>query len=205
MASNTRIVFGDLLPGETPIDDSSGLKVSGVSTRRQLSIVEAENIRKVLVKYFGGDLSDEIAPFDLIWAKRLHQEMYEEVWEWAGQFRLKDLNLGCPWAQVPEMTHNLFENLKYWKDQKVDLLEQATHLHHQSVFIHPFQNGNGRWARMLTNVWLCLHGSPDVAWPEETIGSSSPIRSQYIEALKAADDGAMGRLIDLHRQYLRIE
>jgi len=28
-----KIVFADLLPGETPIDDITGLKVSGISTK----------------------------------------------------------------------------------------------------------------------------------------------------------------------------
>jgi Fic-DOC domain mobile mystery protein B len=200
-----KVIFGNLLPGETPIDDITGLKVCAVATRRQLSLIEAENIRKVLVKYFGGDLSSEIAPFDLTWAKKLHQEMYGDVWDWAGQFRQRDLNLGCSWTQIQERAHNVFEDLSYWKDEGVDLVEQATRLHHQAGFIHPFLNGNGRWARMLTNIWLCLHGSPDVAWPEETIGSDSPIRSGYIEALKAADDGDTDLLLVLHRQYLRAE
>lgn len=177
-----KVIFEDLLPGETPIDDVSGLKIPGIATRRQLSLVEAENIRKALVKYFGGDLSSEIAPFSLRWAKQLHQEMYGDIWDWAGQFRHRDVNLGCSWPQIQEKTHNLLEDLSFWKNQGVDLIEQATRLHHQAILIHPFLNGNGRWARMLTNIWLGIHGSPDVAWPEETIGSNSPIRSEYIEA-----------------------
>jgi Fic-DOC domain mobile mystery protein B len=200
-----KVIFEDLLPGETPIDDISGLRVPGIATRRQLSLVEAENIRKALVKYFGGDLSSEIAPFDFTWAKQLHREMYGDIWDWAGQFRQTDLNLGCSWTQIQERVHNLFEDLNFWKNQGVELLEQATRLHHQAVFIHPFLNGNGRWARMLTNIWLGLHGSLDVAWPEETIGSDSLIRTGYIDALKAADEGDMGRLLVLHRQYLRVE
>jgi len=45
------IVFADLRPGETPIDDITGLKVSGISTRKELSFFEAANIRKPMVKY----------------------------------------------------------------------------------------------------------------------------------------------------------
>ncbi len=66
-----KVVFGDLLPGETPIDDATGLKVPGIVTRTQLGLAEAENIRKALVKYFGGELTEELAPLDLTWAKRL--------------------------------------------------------------------------------------------------------------------------------------
>ena len=39
------------IPGETPIADISGLIPKHVTSRAQLNIVEAENIRKVIVKY----------------------------------------------------------------------------------------------------------------------------------------------------------
>lgn len=38
------------IPGETPVDDLSGLKIKTVRTRRQLAIVEAENIRKATLR-----------------------------------------------------------------------------------------------------------------------------------------------------------
>ena len=40
------------IPGETPID-ISGLKISGINNRQDLSVVEAENVRKAIVKYLG--------------------------------------------------------------------------------------------------------------------------------------------------------
>jgi hypothetical protein len=54
----------ETLPGETPIDNTLGLKVEGVTTRKQLNVLEAENIRKALVKYFAKKLSRRNAPFD---------------------------------------------------------------------------------------------------------------------------------------------
>jgi fido (protein-threonine AMPylation protein) len=87
-----KVIFGDLLPGETPIDDSTGLKIPGITTRKELNEVEAEGIRKTLRKYFGVDvLTREIAPFDFDWTQRLHGEMFEDDWDWAGIFRLKNL------------------------------------------------------------------------------------------------------------------
>jgi len=195
-----KIIFEDLLPGETPIDDVSQLKIPGISTRRELTIVEAENIRKVLVHYFT-DRPRGIASFDLDWARNLHREMYEDVWGWAGQFRARDLNLGCHWTQIQEQLYNLLENLRFWETNGVDLIEQATWLHHRAVQIHPFVNGNGRWARILANIWLVDHGYSHVHWPEQTIGDHSFIRNEYIEALKAADLGHYDPLVDLHRRF----
>ena len=84
----------------------------------------------------------------------------------------------------------------------MDLAEQATRLHHVAVKIHPFVNGNGRWGRMLTNIWLALHGGPYVAWPEELIGAVSPIRGEYIAALQAADAGDIDPFLVMHRKHI---
>ena len=84
----------------------------------------------------------------------------------------------------------------------MSLLEQAARLHYRAVWIHPFKNGNGRWARLLANIWLRLHGSPIVLWPDESIGQESIIRNEYIKALKFADQGDFGPLLALHNRHL---
>ncbi len=83
----------------------------------------------------------------------------------------------------------------------MSLLEQATRLHYRAVWIHPFWNGNGRWARLLANIWLARHKAPLVFWPEENIGQESPIRYEYLKALRAADGGDFGPVLALHCQY----
>ena len=191
----------ETLPGETPIDDTSGLKLKDVRTRKELAFVEAENVRTVVVKYLAAKPSRRLAPFDLSWSLKLHQEMFGDVWEWAGRPRQVDLNLGLPWHQVQVDLKNLFDDLAFWEKNWPDVLEQATHLHHRAVHIHPFVDGNGRWARMLANIWLQLHDCPITVWPEETIGTVSKIRDKYLEAISAADKGEIGPLIELHRRF----
>ncbi len=58
------------LPGETPIEDVSGLKVKSIKTRGQLAVAEAQNIRKVVVKYLGSKPNRRIARFDLSWSRK---------------------------------------------------------------------------------------------------------------------------------------
>lgn len=188
------------IPGETPID-ISGLKLTGVTNRRELSIVEAENVRKAIVKYLGGSLTRRMAKFDLSWMLKLHLEMFGDVWKWAGQTRKINLNLGSPWHQVPIQLQRLCDDLDYWKTNWPDVIEQAAHLHHRAVQIHPFPNGNGRWSRLLANIWLKLHKQPLTDWPEEVIGSTSLVRDEYLAAVRAADEGDDTRLIDLHRRF----
>lgn len=191
----------ETLPGETPIDDVSGLKIRDVRTRNELSVVEAENIRKAVVKYLAAKPSRRMAPFDLAWSLKLHQEMFGDVWEWAGRPRQIDLNLGVPWHQVQTALLNVLDDLAFWEENWPAVVEQAAHLHHRAVQVHPFQNGNGRWSRMMANIWLRIHDVPITVWPEETIGTVSTIRDEYLEAIRSADEGRFELLIELHTRF----
>ena len=190
------------LPGEAPIDDISGLKVSGVATRSELNKIEAENIRKAVVKYLAAKPSRRTAPFDLPWVLQLHREMFGDVWARAGTIRTTVTNsIGVGPKQIEVGLAALLDDLAFWQQQGEDELKQAVMLHHRAVHIHPFQNGNGRWARLLANIRLRVLGHQLTEWPEETIGAESVIRNDYIAAIKVADDGEYGPLLDLHRQF----
>jgi Fic-DOC domain mobile mystery protein B len=193
-----------LMPGETPID-VSGLKRKGINTRAELNEAEADNIRKAVVKYLAAKPSRRSAPFTLSWAKRLHKQMFGDVWKWAGEFRQENLNLGCDWHQVPMQLQALLDDLAFWEAQRDSLLEQAARLHHRAVSIHPFPNGNGRWARMLANIWLKRHGHAITEWPEATIGSKSVVRDDYLAAIRAADLGDERPLLALHQRFTSME
>ncbi len=189
------------IPGETPIDDISGLKIKSVRTRAALNVVEAENIRTAMMKYLASKPTRRQVPFDLHWLKMLHRSMFGRVWSWAGEIRTTDLNLGTPHSQVEAHLQHLLGDLEYWERNGLPLIEQAAMLHHRAVQIHPFLNGNGRWARMMANIWLKLHDCSLTNWPEESIGGESTIRQEYLAAIKAADDGDCVALIALHQRY----
>ncbi len=192
------------IPDETPIDPS-GLRPAVrrvVHSRAELNPLEAENIRVAIVKYLVGTPSRRLAPFTFEWALRVHKEMLAKVWLWAGRIRTVELNLGSPAWRIQTDLHELLEDLRCWEDSDMPLAEQAATLHYRAVHIHPFENGNGRWARLLANIWLKQHSGPVTRWPEDGItGGTSPIRAEYIEALKLADQCDMSRLIDLHNKY----
>jgi Fic-DOC domain mobile mystery protein B len=190
------------IPGETPIDDVSGLLRSDVGTRRQLNQAEAENIAAAAAKYLVGRLTDKEAPFTFDWVFELHREMFGTVWAWAGKPRSHDLNIGCPFYDVEARVLDLVRTLPYLgKGDPYPLVADAALLHHRAVSIHPFINGNGRWSRMLANIWLRTHGAKPTEWPGPDIGEVSPIRTAYLEALQAADRGDLSRLTELHRRY----
>ena len=192
----------DPIDGETPIDPSY-LNHKLIKTRAQLNIAEAENILKAVVKYFVAKPSGKLAPFDLNWFQQLHQEMFGDVWEYAGSFRQSDLNIGVKWPNIQTDVLELTNSIKYWHENGTyNVLETSVRIHYQAVFIHPFLNGNGRWSRLLGNIYLKQNDHPLVRWPEETIGAESKVRAEYLEAVKRADTGDLTVLIGLHREFL---
>ena len=67
-------------------------------------------------------------------------------------------------------------------ESKVHPIETASFLHHKFVAIHPFSDGNGRVARLLTNLYLISRGFPPIVLKKED-------RGKYYKYLRAADAG----------------
>jgi Fic-DOC domain mobile mystery protein B len=195
--------FDPPIPGQTPLDDISGLRVKGISTTAELNALEAENIRKATIKYLATKPSRRSARFDVRWMLKLHKEMFGDVWEWAGTLRKRETNIGSLSHQMEVELHSLVEDLHTWAESEMPLLEQAARLHHVAVRIHPFLGGNGRWSRMLANIWLMLNGAGPIEWPESTIGTTSTIQKEYLDAVKAADRGDYSKLVALHERFAR--
>ena len=54
---------------------------------------------------------------------------------------------------------------------------------------------------MLANILLRVEGLPFTEWPDVAIREVSPIRGEYIAAVKAADRGDYEPLLKMHRKY----
>lgn len=96
----------------------------------------------------------------------------------------------CP----PESTHVEMTKLLDWhreyeKDKKIGAVEHAAWLHYRFVQIHPFQDGNGRMARLIMSYVLAKHGAFP---PIITIGN----RDQYIDSLEESDGGNLQPFLD---------
>jgi Fic-DOC domain mobile mystery protein B len=185
----------------TPLDDISGLKLPSdkVYTLREVYIAEATNIAVATIKYLSAPPSKREAPFSYEWLSQLHEEMFGNVWQWAGEFRQVELSIGIKAYQVPTALKELADDISFWDKHKTfDIYETATRIHHRAVQIHPFKNGNGRWSRMLANIYLRQNGSMPVKWQEDLLSKENPKRDEYILALKAADNGDYSSLIAMH-------
>ncbi len=67
--------------------------------------------------------------------------------------------------------------------------ELATRFHHRLVSIHPFPNGNGRHARLATDILVRQQKGKRFTWGSQSLVAAGDTREVYIAALKAADNG----------------
>ena len=83
------------------------------------------------------------------------------------------------------------------------VLEIAARLHHRLTKMHPFKDGNGRHARLITDIFLHSRDHPLPKWPQiHRLTQGDVIRKQYIAALKKSDDGDYSALRILLEDWL---
>lgn len=185
-------LFGPDPIGATPLspDDFVDLIPMWVSNRADLNQAEASNISDAQDLYFSRRLSLATILDDLF-VRKLHMNMYGDVWTWAGKYRTRELSIGVPSDRVAVEVRNLMEDSSFWFET-TDAQEQdqaICRVHHRLVAVHPFINGNGRLSRMYADLLAVSLGRPVFSWGGTKLGKDSETRLAYIAALKAADGG----------------
>ena len=187
--------------GATPLDrdESEGLIPTHVTMREQLNRLEQENIVEAM-QWLKSARPREI--LDETFIRKLHQRMFGRVWKWAGQFRTSDKNIGIAKERIGVELRNLcadtkaqIEHASYPPD------EIACRFHHRLVWIHPFPNGNGRHARLITDLLLeKVLRRPPFTWGGMSGIPEGDVRAAYLDALRAADKGDFRRLTEFIRK-----
>lgn len=193
--------------GATPLnlDDMLGLKLKHIDTREQLNEVEAANIVQGQIwasKLKGRSKEptlDDIFSRDFV--TNLHKALFGEVWQWAGAFRQRELNIGVDPKNIAVDLHNFLEDAKCWVEFKhYDNLELSARIQHRLVQIHPFVNGNGRHSRIFTDVVrVFLLNDKPMKWANIKLENMTEERNSYISGLREADTGDLSNFI----QYLQ--
>jgi Fic-DOC domain mobile mystery protein B len=174
----------------TPLaeEEKEGLIPSWLTFRHELNAVEQENILLAEQWAFSGR-KREILTEKFI--RDLHKRMFGKVWKWAGMFRQTARNIGVDaWKIAPDLK-TLLDDTRYWIEHHTYPPDEiAARFHHRLVWIHPFPNGNGRMARLMTDVLLTAQlQQPRFSWGSANLVDISQTRQQYVQALRAADDG----------------
>jgi Fic-DOC domain mobile mystery protein B len=182
--------------GATPLEreEAEGLLLSHISTRKELDRFEQENIIEAEKWAFKGRKKDSLTVDFFL---RLHKKMFGSVWRWAGQFRTSDKNIGVPVWQISTELKKLCDDVAFWIGNATYPPDEiAARFHHRLTMIHPFPNGNGRHARLMTDILLeKVLGQPHFTWGSGNLTDAGDCRKQYIDALYAADQRDFGPLL----------
>jgi Fic-DOC domain mobile mystery protein B len=187
----TEYIF-DGAPGSTSLEEEEKEQLipRTITTRSQLNEEEQLNILAGTLWLDGSRMKAK----DLLTTKRIqsiHRRMFDRVWKWAGKFRQSNKNIGIPWSQIPVSLDSLFNDTLIqigdigslrWSNDEI-----AIRFHHRLVAIHPFVNGNGRHARLVTDKLLTILGEEEFTWGQSSLDHDGDARQRYIEALGAAD------------------
>lgn len=175
----------------------------GVLSRTQLLQLEIEGTKRGLeyiYSFIKTDQNSEITP-ELIC--HLHAVSFKWIFpEWAGSYRIIQVTYSgkeAPfYAQVFELVINLCADLKEriknlpqntQPDFILEVVKLLAWFQHRFVVIHPFQDYNGRIARMLTVLILLK-----LNLPVAEIKAQEKDRVDYLHAMQKADQGDFSNL-----------
>lgn len=176
--------------GATPLDEDERrqLKPAHITTRNELNEWEQSNISEAFDWAFSSRRGGRPPPLSDAYVRRLHKRMFGKTWKWAGEYRTTAKNIGIvPW-QIAEQVRILCDNTQYQIDHTAfDADKLAAEFHHRLVEIHSFPNGNGRHARLMTDVLLKSLGREPFTWGGGNLETAGTARARYLDALRAAD------------------
>lgn len=186
--------------------------VFGIIPRSKLLKLEIEGTRKGL-EYISNVLqTNKNTPITPELICKLHNVSFGWIFpQWAGKFRKIQVTFSDKEApiyfQVPELVTNLCKDLAERlsnfpsKDKEEFIIEVVVLLawfQHRLVFIHPFQDYNGRIARMVTILILLQLDLP----PIELKADKGEDRKLYLASMQKADRGDYSLLEQLISQAL---
>ena len=191
----------EYIDGQTPIDEDEkdGLLIETISTHSELDEFEQQNIEEAMQWVFGKKFKAK-GVFTEKFICNLHKRMYANVWAWAGDFRKTDKNIGVDKHQIPIQLKMLCDDALYWVEHNTyPPAEIAVRFKHRIVSIHCFPNGNGRHSRLMADIIIeKLFRAEIFSWGA-SISKSADTRTAYLHAVKTADTGDYGSLLEFAR------
>lgn len=188
--------------GQNPLDEDEkeGLLIPTIATREELDEFEQHNVEEAMQWVLSRSLKAENIPAEKF-MRNLHKRMFGDVWAWAGKFRKTDKNLGIDHRQVQVALKYLCDDTIFWiQKESFTPDETALRFKHRIVSIHCFPNGNGRHSRLMADVIINkVYKLPLFSWGAGDSENEGKARSDYIQALRAADNGDFEPLLKFAR------
>ena len=186
------LLFGKVT-GEGDLKDFVDMKASQVGLKMMTE--EAETSKTPLTQNFIRQLHKTLLREDYTVYRNLPGGMTTSYVIHAGQYKTRPNSVITRYGDrfdyaSPEETPALMTDLVDWYNEeeqkgKLTPVELAALFHYRYIRIHPFEDGNGRIARLLVNYILARHG-----WPMIVVRSRD--KSDYLDALHVTDQEVGG-------------
>ena len=199
------LLFGKVI-GEANVKDVQEMTASNVGLK--MMIEEAAMKEMPLTQNFVLTLHRTLLREDYMVYRQMPGGVQTSYVVHAGQYKTRPNSVITRDGQrfeyaLPEETPGLMTELVDWynkaeKERKLSPVELAALFHYRYIRIHPFEDGNGRIARLLVNFIFFRHDYPMIV-------VRSRLKNEYLEALHQADlsvgpvpsDGARAQLRDI--------
>ncbi|MDR2964524.1 MAG: Fic family protein [Treponema sp.] len=193
------LLFGDVM-GNARMQDYEEMKAHNVGLEWMKSLAKDKD--KLLSEVFIRELNKIILVRDFYKTSRDRDYRYKIN---VGTYKTRPNSVITPSGEVfnyasPEETPSLMNDLIQWyrkeeKREKLKIEELAAMFHYRYIRIHPFEDGNGRIARLIVNYILLRHDYPMIVVRTDD-------RDKYLETLHKCDlrtgqipsDGAIAAL-----------
>ncbi len=173
---------------ETKVVIEEGITVRGKPLKDHLEAVNSAQAYDLIETLAKG--SEDI---DHATIQQLHEILMHGILLKPGKCRTKNVRITGAVKSPPDFSKviNLMDKLveKIRRNESHPVF-MAAYIHHRFVEIHPFIDGNGRMARLLTNLYLIRHGYPPIILKKED-------REKYYECLRKADEGNIKPFVHL--------
>ena len=163
----------------------------GIKSSKEMDDVEARALEKTMVELVGKyDAEHRFIATDI---REMHKRWFGEIYEWAGEYRRVNVSKGefpfAAAARVPDLMVEFERNVlaRYtpcnFKDRSA-IARALAEAHVELVLIHPFREGNGRVARILSILMALQAGLPLLNF--STIAEEK--KQEYFAAVQAGLD-----------------
>ena len=194
------------MPDDDQIRHSKALEAEIVSDPEEIAKIEARNgvhqfdaVTEMIEHFSNPQRKFKLRPSHLLHLQRF---ALQGLSAYAGNYRPSEIKIGGS-RHKPPGAHMVPEEVEHMCDYINDSWERSSPVHLAAYalwklnWIHPFTDGNGRTARAISYLLLCLRlgyslpGTNTI--PEQIAKDKRP----YYKALEAADDAWEGKKIDL--------
>ena len=132
--------------------------------------------------------------------RSLHTKMFDETWDHAGRYRRAKSARGVAAWTVSTRVEDVIAKARGWIQQSAYPSDEiAIRFHHRMSEIHPFERGNGRVTRLMTDALMVELGQTAFSWGSGADLSAVDLRDRYLAGLRVADNDNIGVLLDFAR------